>query len=38
MRSASGYGRGFNSIPSTKLKMAVLAPMLMASVRTAIEV
>ena len=38
MRPASRYGSGYNSTPSTKLKMAVLAPMLIASVRIAVEV
>jgi hypothetical protein len=38
MRSAFRYGSGFNSTPSTKLKMAVFAPMLIASVKIAVEV
>jgi hypothetical protein len=35
IRSGSGYGSGFRSTPSTKLKMALLAPMPRASVRMA---
>jgi hypothetical protein len=35
MRSAFWYGRGFSSTASTKLKIAVFAPMPMARVRIA---
>jgi hypothetical protein len=35
MRSGSPYGRGFNNTPFTKLKIAVLASIPMASVKTA---
>ena len=35
IRSGSGYGSGFRRTPSTKLKMALLAPMPSASVRMA---
>jgi hypothetical protein len=38
MRSGSGYGSGFSKTAFTTVKMAVLAPMPSASVRTATAV
>jgi hypothetical protein len=38
MRSESGYGRGFSNTPSTKLNIAVLAPMPIANVSIAMDV